>query len=139
MVFNNNNFNYSEESDYENKVSSIKEIVLRHIRKISDLSCKEFTGGYWEKKPIKTSGGTMFTEEYHEDVRAAYCNSVDFLIDVLYPLGDSTFKTHIDSNEKVDEVIEIEKKIIIKRKTFKEINKMFERTNFFQSSDSTEE
>ena len=130
---------YREESNYQEEESSMKEIVLRHIKKISDISCQELTGGYWQEKPFKTSGGVIFTKEYHEDVREAYCNAIDFLIDVLYPTSDSLFRRYIDDNEKLEETFEIKAKLLIKRKIFKEINKMFERTNFFSSNESMEE
>ena len=78
---------------------SIKEIILRQIRKIGDLSCKEFIAGYWEKKPVKTGSGVMFTKIYHEDVREAYCNSVDFLIDIIYPMGDDDLQNYLDAFE----------------------------------------
>lgn len=134
MAFDNPDIEFSDEGgDYNTKTLSIQEIVLRHLRKISDICCKEFTGGYWQKKPIKTPGGIMFTEEYHEDVRACYCNAVDFLIDVLYPKGDKDFKKYVDDNENIDDKTPIEQKVINKRKTFREISKMLERTNYFQT------
>ena len=135
---------FREESEYKQEGYSMNEIILRHIRKMSDISCQEFTGGYWNKKPIKTQSGVMFTEEYHEDKREAYCNAVDFLIDVIYPMGDKDLKTYIDSNDKdfdevTDDSLRIKKKLKLKRGIFKEINKMFDRTNFWQSSDVSNE
>lgn len=121
-----------EDDDYSESGLSINEIILAHIRKISDLCCKEFTGSFWSKKPIKTQSGIIYTETYHEDVREAYCNAVNFLIDVLYPLGDSQFRVYLDANEDIEkEETDINKKIMRKRITFKEINKMFERNNFW--------
>jgi hypothetical protein len=135
---------FKEESDYEDhfqKGVSINDIILRHIRKISDICCQEFTGGYWQRKPVKTAGGVLFTEEYHEDVRQAYCNAVDFLIDVLYPLADTEFKKYVDSNESNTDfsLLEIKEKVNHKRKTFKQINTMFNRVNFWSRSDSSNE
>lgn len=141
---------YSEEADYKKDEFNIKELILRHLRKIGDICCKEFTGGYWEKKPVRTQSGVMFTETYHEDVREAYCNAMDFLIDIIYPMGDSTLKTYLDNNEnfkdkdkkenkKDEEEIDIKDKLKLKRRTFREINIMFSRTNFWQSSESSNE
>lgn len=131
------NIEIREDSEYEQKGYSIKDIILRHIRKISDICCKEFTGGYWEKKPVKTSGGIMFTEQYHEDVREAYCNAIDFLVDVVYPVGDADLKKYIDSNDK--DIPEVKEKLVARRRMFKEINKMFDRTNFWQGSEEYNE
>lgn len=133
---------FKDESEYgsEEKIS-MKQIILRHIRKISDLCCKEFTGGYWEKKPMKTGSGIFFSETYHEDIREAYCNAVDFLIDVIYPFGDSDLKKYLDANEKIEKdwKDDIKGRLIQKKKTFREINFMFERTNFWQGSESYSE
>lgn len=142
---------FREEGEYVGEQKySIKEIILRHIRKISDLCCKEFTGGYWEKKPIKTSTGIMFIETYHEDVREAYCNAVDFLIDVIYPMGDKNLKEYLtkyegyeekmtDKKEKEEEKLDIKDKIKKKRRTFRQINLMFENTNFWKGTESYSE
>ncbi len=88
---------------------SIKGIILRQIRKIGDISCKEFTGGYWQKKPIKTGSGIVFTKVYHEDVREAYCNAVDFLIDIIYPMGDEDLKEYLKEFEGFEDKITKEK------------------------------
>lgn len=134
----NDDVEISDEGEYGIKTLSIKEIVLRHLRKISDISSKEFTGGYWHKRPVRTATGVMFIEEYHEDVRESYCNAVDFLIDILYPDSDTEFKLYVDEHEKIesensDAEDYVKKKILKKRKTFRNITKMFERTNYFQS------
>lgn len=130
---------FKEDSEYQSDQKlSMKEIVLRHIRKIGDICCQEFTGGFWEKKPVKTQSGVMFTEVYHEDIREVYCNAMDFLIDIIYPMGDDDLRTILqgDKEYKSDEIKE---KLIAKRKIFKEINKMFNRTNFWQGTDAVEE
>jgi len=149
-----------ESSDSDTQVLSIKEIVLRQIRKIADISCKEFTGGYWVKKPVKTGSGVMFSEVYHEDVREAYCNAVDFLIDLVYPLSDADMKKYLETfegckekiikydrkdkkqveePEEVDDDVKIKKKIKLKRQSFRQINIMFERNNFWKGTGSYNE
>lgn len=151
MVNVNEGIDFKEETDgdFEQKFS-IKEIILRHIRKIGDLSCKEFTGGYWEKKPMRTSGGIMFSEIYHDDVREAYCNAVDFLIDIIFPMGDTTLKKYLRDFENYEDTIskkdnheevkiDIGQKIKLKRQTFRQINIMFERNNFWTGTGSYNE
>lgn len=130
---------YSEEKKY-----SIKEIILRHIKKISDLCCKEFTGGYWEKKPIKTPSGVMFSEVYHNDVRESYCNAVDFLVDIIYPMGDKDLQDYLKENEdygdkETEEETDVKKKLKKKRRTFRQINLMFERKDFWKGIESYNE
>lgn len=135
-------FRDDTEGLFQEKVLLIKEIILRQIRKIGDISSKEFTGGYWEKKPIRTTGGIMFSEVYHDDVREAYCNAVDFLVDIVYPMGDDILKEYLQKYENFKEEIEgeienepkmdINKKLKLKRQTFRQINLMFERTNFWK-------
>ena len=144
----NENIEFREEGEYQGEQKySIKEIILRHIRKISDICCKEFTGGYWDKKPIRTQSGIMFSETYHEDVREAYCNAVDFLVDVVYPMGDKALKDYLLKFEGYNETkfdskeveMDIKIKLKLKRQTFRQINLMFERTNFWQGSESYNE
>lgn len=133
-------FEIKEESDYGQKEVSMKDILLGHIRKISEISSKEFIEGYWEKKPINLQGSVMLTKVYHEDSREAYSNAVDFLVDILYPKGDKAFKDIVDKHEllKLDDMDKL-MKMREKRKIFKEINKMFERTNFFANAEFLEE
>lgn len=146
-----------ESSDGTAEVLSIKEIILRQIRKIADISCKEFTGGYWTKKPVKTGNGVMFYEIYSEDVREAYCNAVDFLVDLVYPLSDKDLKEYFKNfesfkekivkyerkdkkNKQVPDVdIDIKQKIKLKRQSFRQINIMFERNNFWKGTGSYNE
>ncbi len=145
----------------ESETLSIKEIILRQLRKIGDLSCREFTGGYWEKKPVKTGSGIFFSEVYHDDVREAYCNAVDFLIDIVYPIGDDDLKKYLVKYEKfkvpnlkyrtggeeketeedytkelsiLEKNAKLKKKLALKRQTFRQINIMFETNNFFKGS-----
>jgi len=124
---------------------SIKEIILRQIRKIGDLSSREFTGSYWEKKPIKTGNGVMFSEVYHEDLREAYCNAVDFLVDIIYPMGDKDLKKYLQDFEGYVEKItketefkeeekDINLRMKLKRQTFRQINIMFEQNDFWKGS-----
>ena len=162
----NGDIEYSDESDYSKEQKySIKEIILRHIRKISDLSCKEFTGGYWEKKPIRTSTGIMFSEVYHGDVREAYCNAIDFLIDLIYSMSDETLKKYLEDYEnytvyekdkegkenknfreekkkeegKEDKKETVKEKLRLKRITFRQINIMFKRMDFWKGVESYNE
>lgn len=139
---------FSENYEPESKdPTTLKEVITRHIKKISDLCCKEFTGSYWEKKPIRTANGIMFSEIYHDDKREAYCNAIDFLIDILYPIGDEKFKEYLkkyegydeESNKKDETSLEIGQKIKLKRETFRQINLMFNRIDFWSGSGGYDE
>ena len=123
----------SDEAEYEGKEVSMKEVIMIQIKKIGNICCQEFTGGYWNKKPVKTSTGILFTEEYHEDKREAYCNAINFLIDIIYPVSDEELQKLLDKEMEDTDATEIKQKMKNKRKAFQEINKMFERTNFYKS------
>src|SRR3990172_11840469 len=134
MGIDNDEIDISDESeDSPQAALSINEIILRQIKKIGDICSKELTGGYWQKKPIKVEGGVMFSEEYKEDLRLAYCNSVDFIIDLVYPIGDEKLNKAVD-NLEAKKVIGPSEKLSEHRIIFREINKMFERENFFNRS-----
>lgn len=143
-----NNFNIQEEGSFNDGVPTLKEIVLMHIKKISDICCNEFTPGRWEQKPVKVGGGIAITKKYTQDQRAVFCNAVDFLFWIVFPMSDEEFKKKHgeeikDSNvkkygpkkeqEKSGEKIDWEKLIIEKKELFKDINVMFERKNFFDT------
>lgn len=130
------NYEISEESQEEfDKVASIHEIVLRQIKKIGDLCAQELTGGYWQKKPFKVGDGVVFVETYHDDKRQAYIQSVDFIVDLIYASSDQIFKDALQAHEdniigkKEAKDILTEKKIL-----FREINKLFERIEYFDTS-----
>lgn len=127
----------SEESTYQDKTPSLKEICLRHVSKISTICCQEFTGGYWQEKPMKIGGGMVVTKTYHPDVREAYCNAIDFLFDLVMPFADDRFKAYVKLLG--EDNIDVKEKLKQKRKLFQEMNIMFERINFFAGTESYDE
>lgn len=128
---------FSDESVYSKEERSIKHIVLSHLSKISNLSSSEFVKGYWEMKPFNVGGVATMSKIRHEDTREAYCNAIEFLVDLVYPLGDSIFRLFID---KLDEQpAELELRRQWSRKIFKQINIMFERVNFFKGEEGVNE
>lgn len=127
------NFNVQDEGDFTNAIPSIKEIALLHIRKISQICCSEFSKGYWEERPIKVGGGIAVMRTYHEDNRAVFCNSVDFLLWIVIPYSDSTFKEKYKGFADDTDNKDWDNKIKKRKEIFREITLMFERTNFFDS------
>lgn len=134
----NSNVSFGDSGEYGEKTPSLKEIALIHIRKISGITCQELTKGYWQEKPLKVGTGIAITRVYHEDTRMAYINAIDFLIDIVYAYSDDTFRSYIneiDNEEKITE-LSVDEKLKKRRVMFREMNKMFERMNFFDLSDS---
>lgn len=130
---------FKEESeDPNNKESSIKDIILRQIKKLGDICSEEMTGGYWQERPIKVGGGIVLSKEYHQDLREAYCNAVDFITDLVYAYADTKLKEAITNAETGDDK-DIKDKLIKRKKLFREINVFFEREDFFSGSDSSDE
>lgn len=124
----------------------IKAVILRHIRKISDLTCQELTPRYWDKKPVKIGGGVVMAEIYHPDLREAYINAVDFLLDVILPYtcdekGNPFDKVLKKLKEEEDTEFErlngtqddwIRIKLRLRRRLFGEIMIFINRFNFFE-------
>ena len=75
---------------------SIKDVIIMHIKKISDLTCQELTPSFWTKKPMKIGDGMAIIETYHPDLRMAYITSVDFLQDLLMPKADKQFNETLE-------------------------------------------
>jgi hypothetical protein len=122
-----------ESEDPNQGGGSINEIILRQMKKIGDICSKELTGGYWQKKPMKTSGGVIFTEEYHEDLREAYCNSVEFIIDLVYAISDEDFMALVKAEKEESNIL---LRLKAMKKMFRQINIMFERTGFFSRTEN---
>jgi len=125
----------------------MKETIINHIRKISDLSCKEFTPSFWTKKPVKVGDGVAIIETYNQDSRLAYCNAVDFLQDIMMVYADKKFMERlIKLNEKEDEEYArfkeangtqdswIWTKLELKRKLFGELILLIDRAKLFTAS-----
>lgn len=139
---------FEDETDGNNAVLSVKEIILLHIKKISNLCCNEFTEGYWIKKPMKVGDGVVVIETYQPDTREAYCNAIDFLLDISLPffneadmkdllkLIEDDEKEYTKAKESNDPLW-TSKKLVSRRKMFKELNKLYEFHNFWKGRDST--
>lgn len=86
---------------------TFKEIIMRHIVKLSGLASKEWHGGYWQDKS-KVMGGMGVTDHYYVgDSREEYGNSIDFLHDMLSPYFDEEMlKVSQEVKEKLKEAQE---------------------------------
>lgn len=107
---------------------SIKEIILRHIRKMSDLSCQELTKSYWEERPIKIGSGVSIIKKYHPDLREAFNNATDFLFTLINPYIQKDKKKIFEkAYEKIKK--ETDKKFAVHEKIIKkEIDKKIKST-----------
>ncbi len=132
---------------------SLKEIILRHIRKMSDISCQELTPSYWEERPVKIGAGVSLIKKYHPDLRSAFINAVDFLFSLIQPYmpkdKKGSFKKAIGNikksenskwksykNKNQDEWVQA--KLEIKQKLFSEIMLFLNLIKFFTSSEFNE-
>ena len=128
----------------KNESQSIKDVVMQHIRGISELARREFTPSYWQKKPMKVGDGIAMAETYHEDRRLAYCNAIDFLLDLLMSQADKVFKEKLaemtkeeeeqfekHQEEKKSEDAWIWIKLSYRRKLFGQLMLMITRIKFF--------
>ena len=123
-------FEVQDEGSYDQGIPSLKEIVLRHISKIGEICCAEFTKGYWQDKTIKVAGGISVVSSYHEDNRLVYCNAMDFLVAIVYPNSDPAFTKMADG---LTDDEDIDKRLKQRRNIFKEMNLMFKRTGYFDN------
>lgn len=77
------------------------QIVMEHIRTISQLSCKDWFGGYW----MKNEGVVL----YRESSRESYMNAVDGLYDLcehkLDEDAQAEFKTFIDEYKALEKQV----------------------------------
>ena len=99
------NVDYIEEEEYrkEDQTLNIKQIILRHLKKLSDLTVGELTSARIEKKPIIMKDGVATIDVYHEDKRMAYINGIDFLLDMIMPYKDKPFEKRLKELEETEE------------------------------------
>jgi len=90
-------------SSFRKEGMSFKDIVLLHTRKITQLSCVEFRGGYWNINEIPVSVREFTTYKtnkiYVPDSREEYSNAVEVFADLLFPHFDSQMK---EAEEKLN-------------------------------------
>jgi len=140
------NFSWNKESE------TLKDVVLRHLRKISDIACQELTPSYEDVK-LQKIGDTFTTlRTYHPDLREAYINAVDHLLTLVIHCGpQDTEGNFVEINKKLEDKEEelfkqatkekwsksdwVYTKLDIKKKLLREIMLMLDRIQFFSNSD----
>jgi len=133
-----------DEEEYSSGIPSIKQIVLIHIRKISEICCKELTPGYWQERPVKVDAGIMLLKEYHASLKEAYCNAVDYLVDLVYPdMPDPEkqkgieIKKMVDDDEKISygfKEEDMDNKLKSRKKMFRHLNIFFKEMGYFEDN-----
>lgn len=82
-------------------------IVLRHLTKITSMSCVEYRGGYWQQKTKMGKDGNSSTEKiYTPDTREQIGNAIDMLYDLLLPIIEQKNlpKDKGKTKENIDEI-----------------------------------
>lgn len=82
------NFSYNFDKDR----LTFKDIILQHLKKISQLASVEFRGGYWETKPSPNPNSNQDYRIYIPDTREVYSNAVECFADMLAPYFDDEMK-----------------------------------------------
>ena len=70
--------------------NSFKDIVMLQLRKVAQLSCTEFRGGYYTTAPTKSG---QEKEIYVQDTREVYSNATYALALLLKPKFDEEMET----------------------------------------------
>ena len=125
--------NYSQ--NFGNESLSFREIILQHLKKISQFASVEFRGGYWEIKPDTSPSSNSEFKVYVPDTREVYSNSVECLADMLFPYFDETMiadekrckeedkKAYTDNTiiKQLDKEEDSEEEIKTQRRKFKDM------------------
>ncbi len=135
---------------------SFREITLGHLKKILELSCSEFRGGY--HKIIHHQGGS--TKEYVPDGRRVYIQAVENFAMILFPHFDNIMEKEfivygkksdelrkivekqveeieLNKNHSKNELIKwnvIEKKLVHAHILFKQLNLLLKRVDYLKKS-----
>lgn len=94
-----NNFIDAETSfASDNDKLNFQFIILTHLKKITQLCCVEWHGGYWQEKFRNMGGGSGATEKYYvQDSRKCFWNSINCLYDMCFPYFDEQAINETDS------------------------------------------
>ena len=124
---------------FQTKASiSFQDITLRHLNRICQLSCDEFTGGYVNKKLINFGGISQKIETYVPDQRKRYIQAVNTLYDLTYSFFDKVMnKEDIKLDEERKKEKDINKLIEVSRKRFRSLVSLLKRLNFLKEEDIT--
>jgi len=122
---------------------SLKPAILKQVQKIMDYYSRELTPSYYEERPVKVGDSMSIVRVRKEDLRIAYCNAVDCLVDTILPEADEEFKDKLkDIEEEESEIIKEGKdeqalwdKIQIKKKIYRQIMFLFWRVDYFKSEE----
>jgi len=143
MIDEDNTVFIDAENKFVKEELGFKELVFKHLSRITFICSSEFREGYWQKKPISLSGGVYLSEIYVEDKRDAYINAIDCLHDILLPhfdkemiredgiLEDQLSEEKASSVKNCKPTEWIDKKLIHKRRLFQKLNLLLKRLNYF--------
>jgi hypothetical protein len=81
---------------------TFRDIILQHLKKISQFASVEFRGGYWEERTVHSGSVSDTIRTYIPDTREVYSNAVECLADMLYPYFD---KEMLQEEEKCNKAI----------------------------------
>ncbi len=127
---------------------SFKEILLRHVKRITELASREMRGGYWETRPSPSPSMTASIKIYVPDTREEYSNSIECLADLLFPYFDDEITK--EEQELVQEEEKAEKeafknsnakearqtyrneRIKIRKKLFRQLSSFLQRKRYLE-------
>ena len=84
---------------------TFRDIILQHLKRISQFASVEFRGGYWEVKPHPNPSRNIDYKIYISDTREIYSNSVECLADMLAPYFDEEMRKAEQKAIKEDEEV----------------------------------
>ena len=138
----------AEEYTGSSSEMSFKELILRHLGKISEICTCEFREGYWQEKPVKVGDGISIARTYIDDKRDAYVNAVDFLHDMLLPhFDDEMTKASKKNRDTLNKRYKKfagkksdwkDKKQKIKRLLFQQLSLLLERLKYLETKKYTQ-
>lgn len=134
----------SEYSGGKDGPLSFQLIVLTHLKKIAQLTCTEWHGGYWQEK-YKVVGGVGHSERYYiQDSREVFWNAVHGLYDLIFPYFDHQMSKESESTlEKLNNMklpenkLEVNdwdrNKMVLMRELFRSLTSFLKRKDYFNS------
>ena len=114
-----------------------KQIALSHYKRILELSCSEFCGGYWNYVFI----GNTTNKIYVTDKRKEFIQAIELLALALYPHFDKDmkeeykdYKGKIEKLKEEDNLKHSKKNLKLAKTLFRDLSSLMKRLDYFKTS-----
>ena len=118
---------------FSNDSFNFRFIVLLHLKKITQLCCSEWRGGFWQIKYHQSAGASFTEKVYIQNSRECFWNAINCLYDITSPYFDSDMLEDDKTvQEELGKIKDNNSKMILMRKRFRQLGSFLKRADYFK-------